>query len=251
MFTYPAACDVDEELLEAVTMTIVACEHDRACKLRPHDRARCTLVYLRKHDTLQQIAVGFRIGVATAWRYINDTIDLLASFAPSLKEALTSHHLEGREYVLLDGTVAETDRVHTAGHYSGKAHREGVNLQVLSTAEGQLLWLSPALPGGTNDVKAAREHDIITTCQALDLDVLADKGYTGADGTVITPIKCKPHTDLSTKHKASNKVHASLRAPVERTISRIKQWRIFRHARNSPNRLSSVAAAILTLMIYT
>ncbi len=30
----------------------------------------------------------------------------------------------------------------------------------------------------------------------------------------------------------SNKVHAALRAPVEWTISRIKQWRIFRHARH-------------------
>ncbi|MGW1617334.1 transposase family protein [Streptomyces sp. NPDC002285] len=55
----------------------------------------------------------------------------------------------------------------------------------------------------------------------------------------------------SGKHKASNKVHAALRAPVERTISRIKQWRILRHARISPNRLSSVSAALLTLMIYT
>ncbi|MER7960220.1 transposase family protein [Streptomyces sp. NPDC096030] len=53
------------------------------------------------------------------------------------------------------------------------------------------------------------------------------------------------------QHKTSNKVHAALRAPVERTISRIKQWQLFRHARISPNRLTSAAAAILTLTIYT
>jgi hypothetical protein len=79
----------------------------------------------------------------------------------------------------------------------------------------------------------------------------ADKGYTGAGGTVITPIKRRLKTELSDKHKASNKVHAALRAPVERTISRIKQWRIFRQARTRPNRLMSAAAAILTLMTYT
>ncbi|MFF3404576.1 transposase family protein, partial [Streptomyces sp. NPDC002659] len=75
--------------------------------------------------------------------------------------------------------------------------------------------------------------------------------YQGAGGTAITPIKRRPKTELSDKHKASNKVHAALRAPVDRTIARIKQWRILRHPRISPNRLTSVAAAILTLMIYT
>ncbi|MER6075942.1 transposase family protein, partial [Streptomyces sp. NPDC001817] len=73
MFSYPAGCDVDEELLELVTMVIASCETGRQCRLRPYDRARCTLVYLRKHDTLEQIAAGFGIGVATAWRYVNDT----------------------------------------------------------------------------------------------------------------------------------------------------------------------------------
>ncbi|ANZ21601.1 DDE superfamily endonuclease [Streptomyces noursei ATCC 11455] len=103
----------------------------------------------------------------------------------------------------------------------------------------------------THDVKAAREHGIVDVCEQLSLKILADKGYQGAGGTVITPIKRHRGTELPDKHKKSNTVHAALRAPVERTISRIKQWRIFRHARISPNKLTSVAAAILTLMIYT
>ncbi|WP_372412152.1 transposase family protein [Streptomyces luteireticuli] len=150
MFSYPAGCDVDEELLELVTMVIASCEGDRLCRLRPYDRARCTLVYLRKHDTLEQLAVGFGIGVATAWRYVNDTIGCLAAFTPSLTEALRSHHADSD--VLLDGTVAETDRVRAEGHFSGKVHREGVNLQIIAAEKGKLLWISPALslfqPGG-------------------------------------------------------------------------------------------------------
>ncbi|QCX82412.1 Transposase DDE domain protein (plasmid) [Streptomyces sp. YIM 121038] len=180
---------------------------------------------------------------------MNHTIEHLAAVAPSLTEALTSHHADG--YLLLDGTVAETDRVQAAGHFSGKARREGVNLQVITAEEGKLLWISPALPGGTHDITAAREHDVVETCAVLGLDVLADKGYQGAGGTVITPIRRRPGAELPDKHKKSNKVHAALRAPVERAISRIKQWRILRHARTSPNRLSSVSAALLTLMIYT
>ncbi|GAU71638.1 transposase [Streptomyces sp. NBRC 110611] len=112
MFSYPAACDVEEELLELVTMVIVACDGDRSCKLRPYDRARCALVSLRKHDTFEQLAAGLAIGMATAWRYVNHTIGQLARFAPSLTEALTSHHADG--YMLLDGTVAATDRVATS-----------------------------------------------------------------------------------------------------------------------------------------
>ncbi|MFD5514137.1 transposase family protein [Streptomyces sp. NPDC127051] len=180
---------------------------------------------------------------------MNDTIERLAAFAPALTEALTSHQAGG--YVLLDGTVAETGRVQAEGHFSGKVRREGVNLQAIAADDGKLLWLSPALPGGTHDLKAAREHHIADVCAQLDLEALADKGCHGAGGTVITPVKRRPDTELPDKHKKSNKVHAALRAPVERTIPRIKQWRIFRHARISPNRLTSAAAAILTLMTYT
>ncbi|MFF3404317.1 hypothetical protein ACFYW6_38535 [Streptomyces sp. NPDC002659] len=52
--------------------------------------------------------------MATAWRYVNDTIELLGAFPPSLTEALTGHH-PGDGYVLMDGTVAETDRVRAEG----------------------------------------------------------------------------------------------------------------------------------------
>ncbi|MGA5135454.1 hypothetical protein ACPCTO_37485 [Streptomyces olivoreticuli] len=49
--------------------------------------------------------------------------------------------------MLLDGTVAGTDRVAAEAHFSGKARREGVSLQVITTDDGKLLWISPALPG--------------------------------------------------------------------------------------------------------
>lgn len=249
MVTYPAAVDIDADLVELVTMVIVTGSGDKECRLRPSQRALCTLVYLRKHDTYAQLAAGFGVSVATVCRYIRDTTALLASFAPDLKEALTS--TDPRGYLLLDGTVAETDETSTPDHFSGKAKRPGVNLQLVTDHTGRILWLSPALPGAVNDVKAARTHRIMEICEELGLDVLADLGYVGAGGTVITPVKRAAGTELSDKHKASNRVHAQLRAPVERAFSRIKNWRIFRHARISPNRLSVIAAAILTLTIYT
>ncbi|WP_406419397.1 transposase family protein [Streptomyces sp. NBC_01614] len=98
-----------------------------------------------------------------------------------------------------------------AGHYSGKVHREGVNLQVITAEDGKLLWISPALPGGTDDITAARKQAIVSTCAQLDFEVLAGKGYVGAGGTVITrssaaqrrncPTSTKPRT-RSTQHCA-------------------------------------------------
>ncbi|MFF3404572.1 hypothetical protein ACFYW6_40255 [Streptomyces sp. NPDC002659] len=42
----------------------------------------------------------------------------------------------------------------------------------------------------------------MSTCTQPNLEVLADKGYQGADGTVITPIKPRPKAQLTDKHKA-------------------------------------------------
>jgi hypothetical protein len=40
---------------------------------------------------------------------------------------------------------------------------------------------------------------------------------------------------------------AIARAPVERSMARLKSWRIFRRSRVSPNRMTSIAKAVLTL----
>jgi hypothetical protein len=198
-------------------------------------------------DTLARLAAGFGIGISTVWRYLREGIDLLAATADSLKQVMAQ--VAALAYAILDGTLIAIDRVAVdRPYYSGKHKRHGVNVQVLADAAGRLVWASPALPGATHDLTAARDHGLIDALSSANVMTFADKGYQGAGGRVFTPFKRhKQRPPLSRRQKEVNRAHARIRALGERAIATLKTWKVLTKLRCCPRRATAIVQAILVL----
>ncbi len=87
-----------------------------------------------------------------------------------------------------------------------------MNVQVLTDPDGRLLWLSPALPGRTHDLTAARTHRIIRICERQGVPIVADLAYQGAGPWLTTGVKRRPLRELTTTEKTRNRALAAARA---------------------------------------
>jgi Helix-turn-helix of DDE superfamily endonuclease len=77
---------------------------------------------------ISQLATGFGIGRTTAWRYVNETVELLAARAPRLRKAVQDAKRAGHAYVILDGTLIPIDRVAAVGPSTRASKKHGMNL---------------------------------------------------------------------------------------------------------------------------
>ncbi|MFD8340330.1 transposase family protein [Streptomyces solisilvae] len=233
MVPYSAALDLPHALVEWVTMLIVTREGDRRCKLPPHQRALVGLVHLRRHDTLAQLAAGFGISVGTVHAHTTAVVDLLTDPAPGPLRAL---HEAEPDYILLDDTVAECDRVgDNRTDFSHKHRRHGVNVQVVTGPVGRLLWISPTMPGRAHISLRPAPTGSSGSANARAFPILADHADMRAGPWVTTPLRRPPRRDLTPTQQSVNRALSAARAPVERGIARLKSWRIFRRSRCSPN----------------
>jgi hypothetical protein len=214
--------------------------------LNPARQALLVLVYLRKGETFAELAAGFGVGTSTAWRYVNETTALLAARAPRLRTAVRDAKRAGYAYVVVDGTLIPVDRVAAdRPFYSGKHKRHGMNLQVIASPDGDIVWVSGPLPGAVHDMKAQWIWGVLAELEAAGLVVLADKGYQGSTYAKI-PYKGRNKPE---SQKQANKAHAKLRAPGERANAQLKGWHILRKLRCCPWRAGQLAKAIHVLQI--
>ncbi len=114
--------------------------------------------------------------------------------------------------------------------YSGKHRKHGMNLQVIASPEGDIVWVSGPLPGAVHDLTAARIWGIIAELAACGLVVLGDEGYLG-EQHVRTPYRGR---NKPASQKDASRAHARLRAPGERANAQLKSWRILRKLRCCP-----------------
>src|ERR1700745_3919450 len=103
----------------------------RSCwrKLNPGQQALLVLAHLRKGETFADLAAGFAVGVTTAWRYVNEAVELLAARAPKLRQAVRDAKRAGHAYVIVDGTLIPVARAARGRRfYSGKQKKHGMKL---------------------------------------------------------------------------------------------------------------------------
>ncbi len=82
------------------------------------------------------------------------------------------------------------------------AHHERSRLD--GTPTGQILWFSPAMPGRTHDLTAARTHKILRICERQGVPVLADMAYIGAGDWVTTAKRRPPKGELTPTERTVN-----------------------------------------------
>ena len=216
-------------------------------KLNPGQQALLVLVYLRKGETFAEVAAGFGVGTSTAWRYVNETVALLAARAPKLRKAVRDAKKAGHAYVVLDGTLIPVDRVAAdRPFYSGKHKRHGMNLQVIASPGGDILWVSGALPGSVHDKKAEWIWGVLAELEAAGLVTLADKGYQGSTYAKI-PYKGKNKPAIPESRPIRRTRNSA--SPGERANAQLKTWRILRKLRCCPWRAGQLAKAIHVLQV--
>jgi DDE superfamily endonuclease len=179
------------------------------------------LVLLRQN--LNQMAVADMFGVSqpTVSRIYRTVLPLLEQVTCLHKPDFAAG-LAGR-VVLVDGTdVLTGNRREGRDNYSGKRHRQGLNIQVCATDDGTLLAVSDPVPGCRHDRRAITEvgwEDLLAGHHWI-----ADPAYIGT--TAITPEKKPQNGELSPRTKENNKTISGIRSAVERCIAHLKNWKI-------------------------
>jgi hypothetical protein len=268
VITYRAMLDVPRELAAELAKLLrrerrVLGTRKGARSLTCWYQAVLVLVWFRTRADLAVVGAGFGVSRATAYRYRDEGIKVLAAQAPDLHEMLQQVAAQGWSHVVLDGKVFRTDRcaattTSTKGKtinswYSGKHRAPGGNIQAVMRPDGLPLWVSEVAPGHLHDLTVARDAGVTGAlnwaASQLGLPTLADSGYDGAGNGIKTPIR-KP-TDgnaLAPDNQTYNALHRATRCLGERGFAMLTgRWRALQRITISPSRIGDLAQAALVL----
>jgi hypothetical protein len=236
---------------------------EKTRKLGCYRQAVLGLAWFRDKGSIPRLGAGFGVSQATACRYLDEVIGVLAEQGPGLREALERALAEGTPYVILDGEIVGRDRCHekTTSRkgkeidlwYSGKRKDFGGNIQALFCPDGKPVWISDVLPGNVNDLAAARENVLeVLRLFVEEMPALADGGYAGAGHSIIAPVK-KPAgvKELDLNARTRNALIRSTRCLGERGFALLTQrWQTLQHVTASPGKIGQIARAALVLTLF-
>jgi hypothetical protein len=268
VIAYPAMLDVPRELVREVARLLRAERRSRGTRkgsraLTCWFQALLGLAWFRSRGEIALVGAGFGVSRATAYRYRDEVIDVLAAQAPDLHEALQEVAEQGWSHVVLDGKLIRTDRCAETTEsvkgetinawYSGKHRAPGGNIQAVIRPDGIPIFVSDAAPGHQHDLTVARDAGVIAALNwaaaQLDLPTLADSGYEGAGQGIKTPIKqpADGH-NLAPDNQAYNTLLRSTRCLGERGFALLTgRWRALQRVTVSPRRIGELAQAALVL----
>jgi hypothetical protein len=268
VLAYRAMVDVPRELVQYVARLLHAERRARGTRKKTRAltcfyQALLVLVWFRKQEDLTLLGAGFGISRATAYRYRDEGIAVLAAQAQDLHTALKRVAADGWSYVILDGKLFDCDRLTETtlsvrgttidAWFSGKHRDFGANIQAIMRPDGLPIWTSAAMPGHLHDTSCARELGVTAalnwSAAELDLPALADSGYERTGQGIKTPVKQpadgKP---LAVDNRAYNRLLRGLRWQGERGFAiLVGRWKVLRRTTISPRRIGDVVAAALHL----
>jgi hypothetical protein len=267
VIAYRATLDVPRELAWFVAKLLWA---ERQRRGTPKDSRALTcfwqavlgLRWFRDRTSPDALARDHGVSRATAYRYLDEVITVLAAEAPELHQVLERAKNAGFSHVILDGKIIACDRckepaLSVKGEvidlwYSGKAHCHGGNIQAVTAPDGFPLWVSPVEPGSVHDITAARIHALPALyCAAAtaNLPTLADPGYECCGIGILIPVKQPPSgRELDPSTRTRNAIQRSLRCLGERGFALLTgRWRTLQHITASPSKIGDIARAALVL----
>jgi hypothetical protein len=268
VIAYPAMLDVPRELVRELARLLRAERRSRGTRkgsraLTCWFQALLGLAWFRNRGEIALVGAGFGVSRATAYRYRDEVIAVLAAQAPDLHEALEEVAEQGWSHVVLDGKLIRTDRCAETttsvngetinAWYSGKHRAPGGNVQAVMRPDGQPIFVCDVAPGHLHDLTVARDADVIGALNwaaaELDLPTLADSGYEGAGQGIKTPIKQPAGgQSLALDNHAYNTLLRSTRCLGERGFALLTgRWRALQRVTVSPRRIGELAQAALVL----
>ncbi|MEV0412389.1 transposase [Streptomyces sp. NPDC050448] len=200
------------------------------------DRVLLVAVYYRTNLTMRQLAPLFGISSATVCRVIQ-RLGPLPALGPATRPAADVDRLW-----IVDGTLIPVrDRKVAA---SSRNYRFSANVQVIIDADTRLVMASarPA-PGNKADAHVWRESD--RPAAAAGTTVIADGAYLGTG--LIVPHRRRAGRPLLRGQEEDNAEHQRVRARVEHTFARMKNWKVLRDCRQRGDGLHHAVQAVATM----